>query len=604
MNLNGLWRRTLSVAKPYWVGDKKWQAWGLLAVLLLFLAGVNYLNVTLTSANGAIMTSLQKMDQPTFWSNLQYIVLVFAGGSVIVTIYAWIRMVLALHWRTWLTNHLLTKYFANRSYYRINDRQDIDNPDERLHQDVDAYTSTLLDIVLTVLDSVITLSAFAVVLWNISHSLSWWAMAYAFVGSLITLFVGRRLVGLNQSQLKVEADFRYGLIHVRNNVESIAFYRGEPRESEQVQGRFGTVVRNMRALIAWKRNLGFFTKFYSYMDFALPMLLIAPLYFAGTVELGAITQASMAFSMVLGSLSLVVNNFSGLSHLAAVIQRLGAFAESLDEQAYKPGQTKIDTVVEDRLELKNVTVQTPGENSRVLAENINVAVTAQEPLLIVGPSGSGKSSILRVIAGLWDVGKGVVVRPDVGKILFLPQRPYMILGSLRDQITYPNLESKATDAELQAVLEQVNLPKLAERVGGFSTILHWGDVLSLGEQQRLAFARLLLTKPRYAILDEATSALDVKNEEHLYSVLASSGVTFISVGHRPTLTRYHTQVLELVGDGTWRMKSVEQHLADTAVGPDVGRLISELARACQGRGADLEDLTSKLLSIYRERSSR
>ena len=563
MNRIGLWRRAWNVAKPYWVGDKKWQAWGLLFVLLCFLAGVNYLNVTLTSANGAVMDALQAQDQPSFWSNLKYIVMVFAGGSVIVTIYSWIRSVLALHWRNWLTKHLLDKYFANRAYYKVNDRQDIDNPDERLHQDIKEYTSSVLEIVLSALDSVTTLSLFAMVLWRISHVLSWGAMTYAVVGSLITLFVGRRLVKLNQNQLKVEADFRYGLIHVRNNVESIAFYRGEGRESEQVSGRFATVVSNYRSLLSWSRNLGFFTKFYSYMDFALPMIIIAPLYFAHQAKLGDITQASMAFSMVLGSLSLVVNNFAGLSQLAAIITRLGSFAEALDEDVYRKGTEKIDTVIADRLELKGVTVETPGTNSRVLAENVNVVVTAKEPLLIVGPSGSGKSSILRVIAGLWDSGKGVVVRPDVKDILFLPQRPYMILGSLRDQVTYPNLDSKATDAELQAVLELVNLPKLAERVGGFGTILHWSDVLSLGEQQRLAFARLLLTKPRFAILDEATSALDVKNEEHLYSILANSGVTFISVGHRPTLTRYHKQVLELIGDGTWRMRSVEDYLAGT-----------------------------------------
>lgn len=557
-DLKGLWRRNNRVGLPYWVSEVKWQVWGLLALLLGFLAAVNYLNVTLTEANGAIMTSLQKKDQATFWSNLQYIVMVFAGGSVIVTIYGWIRNVLALHWRKWLTASLMKKYFANRSYYRINDRQDIDNPDERLHQDIDAYTTGILDLVLNFLDSVITLSAFAVVLWHISHTLSFAAMGYAFVGSVITLFIGRRLIGLNAGQLKVEADFRYGLIHVRNNVESIAFYRGEARESEQVSGRFATVTKNLRSLISWRRNLGFFSKFYSYMDFALPMLLIAPLYFAGNVELGAITQASMAFSMVLGSLSLLVTEFSGISKLVAIVNRLGTFADALDENVYKRGTTSIETVVGEPLALNKVTVQTPNLG-RVLAADIDCVVTDKNPLLIVGPSGSGKSSILRVIAGLWNSGKGVVVRPEVSQILFLPQRPYMILGSLRDQITYPNLDWKGTDADLQAVLEQVNLAQLVERVGGFDTVLHWSDVLSLGEQQRLAFARMLLTKPKYAILDEATSALDVKNEEHLYSLLQASGVTYISVGHRPTLTHYHSQVLELIGDGTWKMRTVEEY---------------------------------------------
>lgn len=558
MNLKGIWRRTWTVAKPYWVGDKKWQAWGLLAVLLLFLAGVNYLNVTLTEANGAIMTSLQKKDQAAFWPNLFYIVEVFAGGSVIVTIYAWIRSILAMHWRRWLTEHLLKKYFANRAYYKVNDRQDIDNPDERLHQDVDAYTAYLLDFVLNALDSVITLSAFAVVLWHISHQLSWMAMAYALIGSIITLIVGRRLVGLNSGQLKKEADFRYGLVHVRSNVESIAFYRGEAREAEQVQGRFNAVMSNLRGLLAWRRNLGFFTKFYGYMDFALPMLIIAPLYFAGTVELGAISQASMAFSMVLGSLSLFVTSFNDLSKLAAIITRLGSFAEALDESAYKRGTERIETVTGDTIRLKDVKVVTPN-NPRTLAEHVSMEVTAKTPALIVGPSGSGKSSILRVLAGIWDSGTGVVVRPAVEDVLFLPQRPYMILGSLRDQITYPNLDWKGSDADLQKVLELVNLPDLAKRVGGFDTILHWSDVLSLGEQQRLAFARLLLAKPKFAILDEATSALDVKNEAHLYAILAESGTTYVSVGHRPTLTKYHSQVLELIGDGSVALMSADEY---------------------------------------------
>lgn len=559
-SMKGLWRRTWTVAKPYWVGNKKWQAWGLLALLLLFLALVNYLNVTLTTANGAIMTALQKKDQPTFWTSLQYIMIVFAVGSAIVTTYNWIRMRLSTHWRQWLTEYLLDKYFANRAYYRINDREDIDNPDERLHQDIADYTDRLLALALSFLDSVITLFAFATILWAISSQLSLYAMAYAVGGSLITLFVGRRLVGLNANQLKVEADFRYGLIHVRNNTESIAFYRGEAREREQVQGRFATTMANLKSLIGWQRNLGFFTKFYSYMDFALPMIIVAPLYFAGLVELGAISQASMAFSMVLGSLSLLVTEFSGISKLAAIIQRLGTFADALDENVYKKGGSEIATVQSDQIALKNVTVITPNYK-RTLVADVNAEVTDRSPLLIVGPSGSGKSSLLRVIAGLWTAGKGIVKRPETSRILFLPQRPYMILGNLRDQITYPNREWKGSDADLQAVLEQVNLGSLAERVGGFDTVLHWSDVLSLGEQQRLAFARLLLAKPQYAILDEATSALDVKNEEHLYSLLHASGVTFVSVGHRPTLTRYHSQVLELIGDGTWRILSAEEYAA-------------------------------------------
>lgn len=549
---SSLWRRFVATAKPFWTAKGKRTSWGLLAALLVLLVSVNLLNVVINFVSGSFMTALSEKDVPTFYRYLIIYGSVFVVGIPVVVLYGWVRDKLAVHWRKWLTNHLLDKYFAKRAYYRINNNTDIDNPDERIAQDVEAFTKSALTLSLVALGSIITLASFISILWSISLPLVATVVAYATLGSVATIWFGKRLIGLNFTQSRVEADFRYSLIHVRNNVESIAFYRGEEKESTQVKERFAAAFANFNLLIGWQRNLGFLTTGYDYLVVIIPSLVIAPLYFAGDVEFGAITQASMAFSQVLTALSLIVTEFRSISTFAANVNRLGAFMEALDAPEHKPGESVIATTVGETLALKNVTLYTP-DYSRVLVTNVSARVNARQSLLIVGPSGSGKSSLLRTIAGLWDSGAGEIVRPSIEQILFLPQRPYMILGSLREQLLYPNSKLEATDAELEDVLKQVNLPDLAHRAGGLDTILNWSDMLSLGEQQRLAFARLILNKPRYAILDEATSALDVKNEEKLYARLRETGTTFVSVGHRPTLVKHHDQVLELVGDGNWKL---------------------------------------------------
>ncbi len=549
-----LWKSFLALAKPYWISKKKKVALGHLGVLLLLLIAVNALNVVINYVAGSFQTALQMKNAPVFYRMLYIYGSVFIVGTPIVVFYSYMQDRLGMKWREWLTNHILDKYFQNRAYYNINSDTKIDNPDERIAQDVTNFCKQALSFLLIVLGSIITFFSFITILYSISHTLVLIVVGYSIFGTMATYLIGRRLIGLNFNQLKKEADFRYGLIHVRNNVESIAFYQGEEQEKGQVKRRFADAIWNFNLLIGWTRNLNFVTTGYNYVIVLIPALIIAPLYFAGKVPFGDFTQADMAFGQILSALSLVVTSFTDLSNFAAVINRLSGFTQALDapDRSTQPGARVITTVEAERIALEHMTLTTPNYE-RTLVKNLSLEVKPGSGLLIVGPSGSGKSSLLRGVAGLWNSGEGTIVRPPLSEVMFLPQRPYMILGSLRDQLLYPNMKSAVPDDRLQKVLDQVNLPDLPARVGGFDTQLNFADVLSLGEQQRLAFARLLLAAPRYAILDEATSALDVKNEEHLYRLLENGATTVISVGHRPTLIKYHQMVLELNGEGGWRL---------------------------------------------------
>jgi len=378
-------------------------------------------------------------------------------------------------------------------------------------------------------------------------------LIYAALGTLITLWFGKKLVFLNFQQLRKEADFRYGMVHIRNNAESIAFYNGEERESKAVKRRFAHVVENFNSLILWQRNLSFVTSGYQYLIQLLPYVVVAQLFFAGKIAFGVVSQGAMAFMQVLNAISIVITRFEDLTKFTAAINRLHGFAEAItSENILSPDRQRIETVRDDRLALEHLTVRTPNY-LRTLVRDMSVTLKPGQGLVIVGPSGTGKSSVLRAIAGLWSAGSGRIVRPDRAEMLFLPQLPYMVLGTLRDQLLYPKMDADISEERLRDVLKQVNLADLPEKVGGFDTELDWADVLSLGEQQRMAFARLILVQPRYAILDEATSALDLQNEARLYEYLRKTTSIFISVGHRASLLQYHDSVLELRGDQGWKL---------------------------------------------------
>ncbi|MBD1892245.1 ABC transporter ATP-binding protein/permease [Coleofasciculus sp. FACHB-SPT9] len=554
LNFN-VFQQFWTIAKSYWSGDEKWQARGLLLGVVLCLLAYTGLSVVLNNKRGVLISSLSAQDEPRFWQT----VIVFVGVLVIyaplLAGYTYLRDRLSLQWRKWLTHRFVDSYFRDRSYYNLHiSGTEIDNPDQRISEDVRSFTQESLTFLLRLVESVLSTIAFSSVLWGISKPLVLFLVLYALIGTLVTTVVfGKPLVRLNFEQLKKEANLRFGLVRIRENAEAIAFYQGEERESNQVKQRFFDVFENVKRLLVWELNLNVLTNAYEFIPFILPALVVAPAIFAGEMEVGKVSEAQGAFVRVFFSLNVVVARFQQLTTFGAGINRLYTFAEFLERTESNQEQPKIQTVEAERLAVEHLNLQTPNYQ-RTLVEDLSIELAAGEGLLVMGPSGCGKSSLLRAIAGLWDSGTGTIIRPESNQILFLPQRPYMVLGTLRDQLLYPNTHLEVDDEHLKQVLEQVNLAGLEERFGGFDAQEDWADVLSLGEQQRLTFARLLLNKPNYAILDEATSALDLDNEERLYQHLQAKGTTFLSVGHRATLANYHQSLLELSQDKTWQIK--------------------------------------------------
>ena len=556
-----LLRQFWGIAIPYWRQEEKWKATGLIVLLVALLLGQTGFAVLFNEQTGEFTSALAAHDSERFWQAIRWCLALVAGAVPIYAFYYFVRDTLGNHWRRWLTHRFLVGYFRDRHFYELNARADIDNPDQRIAEDINTFTQRSLFFLLIFIGAALQLIAFSQVLWSIAHELVYFLVVYALAGTLLTVFVfGKPLIGLNFRQLQREADFRFSLVRVREKAEPIALYRGEPQERQQVWRRFTRAFDNFRQLIRNQLFLNLFQYAYSMLTIVLPSALIASRVLSGELEVGRAIQAAGAFAAVLSAISVVIENFEGLSRFAAGIDRLDTFFKLLSSPADReaPQESTIASVQDTRLALDRVTLQTP-RRERTLIQNLSIDVLPGQGLLIVGASGSGKSSLLRALSGLWYAGSGTIFRPEAQDLLFLPQQPYMFLGTLRNQLLYPDLDRPATEAQLLDLLVRVNLSDLAQRFGGLDTEMDWEKVLSIGEQQRLAFARVLLIQPRFAILDEATSALDTANEGNLYRQLARTSTTLISVGHRSTILQYHKQVLELTGDGQWRVHSAESY---------------------------------------------
>uniref|UniRef100_A0A6V1QMT5 ABC transporter domain-containing protein n=1 Tax=Heterosigma akashiwo TaxID=2829 RepID=A0A6V1QMT5_HETAK len=573
--------------------------------LLVGVIGLTLLNSGVSVAFSYIgrdfWTALSNKNPEEFYLMLQKFMAALVAGVPVTVSYKFQRDKLALGWREWMTRRIMAIYYANRTYYALEASREVDNPDQRIAEDVRAFTKYSLDLLITLLTSVIDLVSFSGILFSIYPQLFGAILAYAGVGTVVTTQLGRQLIGLNFGQLQREADFRYSLMRVRENAESIAFYGGEKLERREIERRLDEVVGNFRKVIGAQRNLEFFTVSYRYLIQVIPGLVVAPLYFSNKIQLGVVSQSYGAFNHILGDLSIIVNQFEGLSSFSAGIGRLGTFLQrmageegaDLQELLLRGagGNATAAALAQERAEVmlallddqeegqeeqlpgtengiavrvqpgaplatRDLTVMTP-DGSRTLVQGLTLALEEGQHLLIVGESGTGKSSLLRTLAGLWTRGAGVITRPPSDEMFFLPQRPYCTLGSLRDQLTYPLPAGDTPDADLLAVLDKVDLGALAERMGGgdphagLNKVRDWSATLSLGEQQRLAFGRLLWSRPSVAILDEATSALDLTNERRMYELLRSElpGLSYVSVGHRPSLLEYHDTKLRLARDG-------------------------------------------------------
>jgi len=555
------------LARGYWLSEEKWRAWGLTAVIVTLNLAYVYILVLINKWNNRFYNALQNYDKEEFFSALlEFSVL--AGIFIIVAVYQlYLQQMLEIKWRRWMTQKYLDSWLAKRTYYRLQlIDNNTDNPDQRISEDLRLFTNYTLRLSLGLLKALVTLVSFIAILWQLSGVITipvggtevtisgymvWVAIVYAVVGTWLTHKIGKPLTKLNFDQQRYEADFRFSLVRLRENSESIAFYGGEARERQLFMGRFSSVLDNFWQIMKRQKQLTWFTSGYGQIAIIFPILVAAPRYFAKEIQLGGLLQTSSAFGKVQDALSFFVESYPLLAEWKSVVDRLNGFVGNIEKvKALADTGAAIQHMPAPALTVSGLTIQLP--DGRQLLSDLNLSVPTGDSLLVVGPSGCGKSTLLRTLAGLWPYAEGHVIVPENQISLFLPQKAYLPLGTLREVLLYPGPRQSVSDEELYSAMSLCRLDGLK---GQLDRVEEWSHMLSLGEQQRIAFVRALIHKPEWLFMDEATSALDEPTERVLYKLLQEhlQSTAMISVGHRGTLNSYHKKKLTLDGTGNWSM---------------------------------------------------
>ena len=587
-----------AIIRPYWSSEERWAAWGLLLLVVALTLGMVYFSVLFNQWNNMFFTALQDRNNAVF---LQQLIRLswLVGLTIFFAVYQlYLSQMLEIRWRRWLTERYLRAWLADGAYYRMQlVARETDNPDQRIAEDVHLLISHTLTLLIGGLRALVTLVAFVAILWALSGALTvplggssltlpgymvWAAILYAIAGTWLTHWIGRPLVRLNYDKQRCEADFRFGLVRFRENTEGVALYGGEADELRGFRGRFEAVATNWWDIMRRQKRLTYFTSGYEQAAWIFPSVVAAPRYFTGELTLGGLIQTIGAFSQVQASLSFFVQSYKQIAEWCSVVERLSGFERALErvriQAATGGGVRRADGDV-THLTVEGVDLYLP--DGQPLIANVNLSLLRGDTVLLGGASGSGKSTLFRAFAGIWPFGRGEIRGPRDRHVLFLPQKPYLPIGTLRDVVSYPMPAGGVDDVTLREALEAVGLRELAVRLNEAG---HWALQLSPGEQQRIAFARALIQKPDWLFLDEATSAVDEATEARLYRLVRErlAGTTVFSVGHRATLRSFHSRQLLVRANGNGPSSIVEVTAVPESARRGVGVVMRDEAAAMAG----------------------
>ncbi|CAM5767976.1 ABC transporter ATP-binding protein [Labrys miyagiensis] len=542
-----------------------WKAKLIFGGLVALLCGVNGLNVVNSYVGRNFMTAIADRDRAEFFRQAVFYIGVFAASTAVAVIARFAEERLALLWRAFVTRRAVKSYLTDATYYRLDAAGQLAHPDQRIAEDVRAFTVTTLSFVLMGLNSCFTVIAFAGVLWSISPLLLLVAVSYAACGSYLTILLGRPLVKLNYNQLDKEAAFRSGLIHVRENAEAIVLANREERQRLRLERLLDELIANFRAITLVNRNVGFFTTGYSWLIQIIPALIIAPSFISGDIAFGVITQSAMAFSTLVAAFSLVVTQFQSLSNFAAVVARLSSLLSAVEQAQAKAG-LPIETSEEDgRLAYQRLTLCSPPSGD-ILLKELSVSIPRGVHVLVTGPNEAARTALFKATAGIAVLGSGNVVRPPPEKILFLAQRPYLPSGTLREVLVPPGRESEVGDERILTLMHELALDSLLDHIGGLDTSHEWEASLSLHERHLLAFLHILLTAPQFAFLDRVDEVLDADQVRKILSLLSENSITYLVSGRAGNTADCYMAVLECREEGAWTWAATRPDVQLTSQG--------------------------------------